>query len=251
MLCGRRLVVLVAAIAALAAPSAGADTSPPTWSITTEAYEQASPGATAVLDFTLEAGDFTGEVTIGTELLPAELTVGPIAPVEVTAGNSYTVPVPVTVAPGTVASQYLVFVTATDSTGYSPSMVGVIQVLPADGGGSVQIIGAAAVTAGRTATVRMLYKPVTWLDEGTLTIQVPEGWSPPTAASVFADATVTISGNTITLSGVNLIVGDMFFFEYTGIAAGPTGPQTWAMSEANTAAGVLTPLAASPVIDVS
>ena len=243
--------MLVAVIAALVAPSAGADTSPPTWSITTEAFGQAAPGGTAVLDFTLDASDFTGEVTFSTFAVPAELTVGPIAPVEVAAGNSYTIPVSVTVAPGTVASQYGVIILANDSTGFSPSVAGFIQVLPADGGGSVQLLGASTFTAGSTVTVRLLYKPVTWVDEGMLTIRIPDGWSPPTPGSLFADAEVAISGNTVTLSGVNLIVGDIFFFEYTGVAGGAPGRQTWAMSEANTATGVLTPLAASPVIDVS
>jgi hypothetical protein len=131
-------------------------------------------------------------------------------------------------------------------------------VLSADGSGTLQR-ATGPVKAGSSAnTVVFVYKAAPGgLEDGTLTLTVPDGWSGPSIGSHdpgYTTATagsVGASGSTITLSHVWLSSGSTLTIIYgsrTGggpgaqAPKGKLGPAVWHAAEQSTPSGTLKPL---------
>ncbi|HEY5059098.1 MAG TPA: Ig-like domain-containing protein [Gaiellaceae bacterium] len=128
-----------------------------------------------------------------------------------------------------------------------------ITVHAADGGGTL-LSGLTAVSgsqSGLSETLRFT-TPVGGISNGTLTVDVPAGWTPPATVAgpgftMSNFGVVSASGQRITVTGVSRIAGQTVTITYgsggTATAAGGPGAQTWQFDEASTAGGVLTPIA--------
>ena len=135
-----------------------------------------------------------------------------------------------------------------------------ITVYAADGTGTVASSLSAVSGSQAALTETLTYTaPAGGLSNGTLTVAVPAGWTSPatvgragfTTSSVGA---VSVAGQTITVTGVTRTAGQTVVITYgsgatTTAAAGP-GAQSWQVSEASTAGGLLTAIAASPTITI-
>ena len=135
-----------------------------------------------------------------------------------------------------------------------------ITVYAADGSGTTAS-SISAVSASQTGrTVTLTYTAATGgMLNGSLTVVVPSGWTPPAtvAGPGFATTSVgvlSVSGQTITITGVTRTVAQTVVVTYgsgaTATAPATTGAQTWQVQESSTAAGGLASIAASPVITV-
>ena len=94
---------------------------------------------------------------------------------------------------------------------------------------------------------------------GSLSVVVPTGWTPPTtvAGPGFTTTSVgalSVSGQTITITGVTRAAAQTVVVTYgsggTATAPATTGAQAWQIQESSTAVGALTSIAASPVVTV-
>jgi hypothetical protein len=135
-----------------------------------------------------------------------------------------------------------------------------ITVYAADGSGTA-VSSISVVSASQTGrTVTLTYTPGTGgMLNGSLTVVVPSGWTPPAtvAGPGFATSsvgTLSVSGQTITITGVTRTAVQTVVVTYgsggTATATATTGAQTWQIQESSTAAGALTSIAASPVLTV-
>ena len=140
-----------------------------------------------------------------------------------------------------------------------------ITVFAADGAGTAApnplVVSAAQVVTNEKITFTT---PAGGMSNGTLTLDVPAGWTPPSTTSGtagFTSATpgvVSVAGQRITVTGLTRAALQTVVITYgstTGGGSGSTAPaatgsQTWQVQEASTVGGVLTPIASSPVIPV-
>jgi len=137
-----------------------------------------------------------------------------------------------------------------------------VTVFAADGSGTLTTPTATVGKGSTGNSISFTYTAAAGgISNGTLLLQVPGKWSPPSATSTdpgytTADAgTVVVSGRTVTVKDLTLDPGDTVTITYgagTGAAAPvDTRVQTWTAKERSTSAGQPAPLATSPVISVS
>ncbi len=133
-----------------------------------------------------------------------------------------------------------------------------ITVYAADGTGTMasSLSAVSGSQAGLTETLTYTVA-AGGINNGTLTVDVPAGWTAPAtvAGPGFTTSTfgvVSVSGQKITVSGVTRAAGLTVVITYgsgaTATAAAGPGAQTWQVKEASTAGGVVTAIAASPTI---
>jgi hypothetical protein len=141
-----------------------------------------------------------------------------------------------------------------------------ITVYAADGSGTLTTptTNVSASQTGRTAT--FTYTAATGgINNGTVTLVVPAGWSAPSTTganagySTSSAGTLAVAAQTITVSSLTLAGGSTFTITYgdTGgggpgaTASSSTGAQTWQAQAKSTSAGTLANLGASPSITVN
>ncbi len=139
-----------------------------------------------------------------------------------------------------------------------------VTVVAGDGAGSIEVSPSSATpdTTGNELTFTYT-SPDGGLDDGSLQVSVPSGWSTPQTGSAVTAGYVTancgnaniVDGSTIDVSGVTLDGGATCTITY-GSGAGATAPSetgsnTFTTDEASTAGGSPTPLAQQPVVNVS
>ncbi|MGZ4422412.1 MAG: beta strand repeat-containing protein, partial [Gaiellaceae bacterium] len=145
--------------------------------------------------------------------------------------------------------------------GTSPS----ITVYAADGTGTLTT-PTSVVSASQTGrTITFTYTAATGgINNGSVTLVVPAGWSAPSTTGANAgyttasSGTVSVASQTITVSSLTLAGGATATITYGSTASGgpgatatsSTGAQTWQAQEKSTSAGSLTNLGASPSITV-
>src|SRR5207237_5278433 len=129
--------------------------------------------------------------------------------------------------------------------GSSPS----ITVNAADGTGTLTS-GTANVASGSTGnTITFTYTAATGgLSSGSVTLDVPAGWSAPSTTGANAgyttasSGTVSVSGQTITVSSLTIAGGSTFTITYGATSGGgpgattttTAGAHTWAATEKST-----------------
>ena len=128
-----------------------------------------------------------------------------------------------------------------------------VNVYAADGSGTMTT-PTANVVNGSSNTIVFTYKAAAagGVSNGSVALTVPAGWPAPTAGNTTSSLGArSYAGQTVTVTGLTLAVNATFTITY-GPATAPTtgGAQTWSASEASTAGGTLTALAASPSINV-
>lgn len=138
----------------------------------------------------------------------------------------------------------------------------VVSVLSANGSGTMTSspVSVAHSTTGNAIT--FTYTAATGgIKAGVIRVVVPTGWSAPSISSADAGysttnkGTLSVDGRRIIVAGVTLSGGQTLAITY-GASSGATapattGPQTWQMLEKSYGSGVLTAIAASPVITVT
>ncbi len=135
-----------------------------------------------------------------------------------------------------------------------------VTVYAADGAGAATS-SISAVSAGQTGrTVTLTYTaPAGGTLNGSLTVVVPSGWTAPATVagpgfSTTSVGALSVSGQTITITGVTRTVGQTVVVTYgsagTATASAAIGTQTWQIQESSTAAGTLTSIATSPAVTV-
>ncbi len=155
--------------------------------------------------------------------------------------------------------------TATQSGGGVSGTSNAFTVFAADGSGTLTTPityvrnGSGANTLAFTYTV-----PSGGLSNGVLSLEVPEGWSPPSGTAGDAGYVVTntgtrsVSDRTITVAGLNRSEGQTVVITYGARAnngpgaTAPTvsGPQGWVGKSRGLAGGTLVQLASSPQVTV-
>ena len=143
----------------------------------------------------------------------------------------------------------------------------VIRILAPDGSGTMTTPTSNMPhgATGRTLTFTYTAAPG-GLAGGTVTLDVPNGWSTPSTTGPSAGftkasaGTLAVASRTVTVSGLNLASGQKLVITYgaktsggPGAAAPATavGVQPWQTQERSSPSGVLTNLAASPSITVT
>ena len=127
-----------------------------------------------------------------------------------------------------------------------------VNVYAADGSGTMTT-PTANVVNGSSNTVVFTYKAaVGGTSNGSVALTVPAGWPAPTAGNTTSSLGArSYAGQTVTVTGLTLAANATFTITY-GPATAPTtgGAQTWSTSEASTAGGTLTAIAAPPSINI-
>jgi hypothetical protein len=133
-----------------------------------------------------------------------------------------------------------------------------LTVYAADGSGTMTANPLSFVHGTTSHTITFTYTAAAGgMSNGTVSVKIPSGWSLPSATSgpgftTASTGTVSISGQTVQVSGVTLGGGTQMTITYgasTGATAPSTvGPKTFAAASRTTGVGVSTPLAVSPVI---
>ncbi len=139
-----------------------------------------------------------------------------------------------------------------------------VTVVAGDGAGSIQVSPPSATPGSTGNELTFTYtSPDGGLDDGSLQVAVPSGWSPPQTGSSGTAGYVTancgtaniVDGSTIDVSSVTLDDGATCTITYgSGAgAAAPSaiGPTTFRTDEASTAGGTPAQLAQQPVVNVS
>ncbi|MDX6386606.1 MAG: hypothetical protein QOD85_408, partial [Gaiellaceae bacterium] len=150
---------------------------------------------------------------------------------------------------------------AVANLGSSPS----ITVYAGDGSGTLTT-GTSVVSASQTGrTITFTYTAATGgISNGSVTLVVPAGWTAPSTTGANAGFTtssagsVSVAGQTITVSSLTLAGGATATITYGSTASGgsgatatsTTGAQTWQAQEKSTSGGVLGNLGSSPSITV-
>ncbi|HXE93949.1 MAG TPA: hypothetical protein VN544_09140, partial [Gaiellaceae bacterium] len=145
--------------------------------------------------------------------------------------------------------------------GASPS----ITVYAADGTGTLTT-PTSVVSASQTGrTITFTYTAATGgINNGSVTLVVPAGWSAPSTTGANAgyttasSGTVSVAAQTITVSSLTIAGGSTFTITYGDTGSGgpgatatsSTGAQTWQAQEKSTSAGSLANLGSSPSITV-
>src|SRR5207244_12451267 len=130
----------------------------------------------------------------------------------------------------------------------------------ADGSGT-ETISPTSVFAGTTGNTETLtYTAATGgLKNGAVEVTVPANWSAPSTTSTdhgyttSSTGTVSVYGQTITVSGVTLDGGATLTVTYANAdapTAAQSGTGTWTTREKSTAGGSLTAIGASPTVAV-
>jgi len=137
-----------------------------------------------------------------------------------------------------------------------------VTVYAADGSGTVALTFNNASASQSGLSERLTFStPAGGINNGTLQVVVPSGWTPPSTVSGQPGYTTTnlgtlsISGQTITVTGVTrTVMGQTVLITYgsgnTATAPSTPGAQTWQFNEASSAGGVLTPIASQPVVTI-
>jgi hypothetical protein len=142
-----------------------------------------------------------------------------------------------------------------------------VTAVSADGSGSMTVSPASVVNGSSRNQLTFTYTAATGgLSNGELTLVVPSGWSAPQASAptqggwtiAGCGSATTVSGSTIEVTGVTLSGGDTCTITYGDTFEGgsgataplPSGTSTFTAQAASTAAGPLTSLASSPVVNV-
>jgi mucin-6/19 len=138
-----------------------------------------------------------------------------------------------------------------------------ITVKAPDGSGTLTTTTKAARPGSTGNAITFTYKAATGgMFSGTVTLTVPAGWSPPSTTGTDpgftkpSAGTVSVVGQTITVSGLTKSAGQTFTIVYGSkslhgpgaTAPSSPGPQTWTAQERSTPSGTLTNLALSPSI---
>jgi len=143
------------------------------------------------------------------------------------------------------------------SLGASPS----ITVYAADGAGtfSSSLIAVSASQSGLANTMHFT-TPLGGINNGTVTIDVPAGWTAPAtvAGPGFTQSnfgTVSVSGQKIIVSGITRSAGQVVTITYGSgstvtATSSPGVGVVWQVQEASSAGGVLTNIATSPTVSV-
>src|SRR6266508_4424151 len=145
--------------------------------------------------------------------------------------------------------------------GSSPS----ITAYAADGSGTLTTPTTTVAIGSSGNTITFTYTAATGgLSNGTLTVDVPSGWSAPSTTgsnagyTTSSTGTVSVAGQTITVSSVTLADGATMTITYGATSGGgpgatatsSAGSQTWQAQEKSTSAGSLTNLGSSPSITI-
>jgi hypothetical protein len=134
--------------------------------------------------------------------------------------------------------------------------------LAADGDGTIAVAPSTVSSASTGNTLTFDYVAAGAVTGGTVTIDVPPGWSAPSMSAsdpgyvTSSLGTVSLVTRTIVVSNVTMSAGDHLMVVYgdkTGsgpgaTAASVTGAQEWHTQEADTAGGTLTDTAAQPSV---
>jgi hypothetical protein len=146
--------------------------------------------------------------------------------------------------------------------GSSPS----VTVLAADGSGTLTTPTGTVNSAATGRTITFTYTAATGgISNGSVTALVPAGWSAPSTTgsnagyTTSSSGTVSVAGQTITVSSLTLSGGSTFTITYGDTGSGgpgatapvPAGGQTWQAQEKSSSGGTLMNLAASPSITVN
>src|SRR5580765_1478066 len=143
--------------------------------------------------------------------------------------------------------------------GSSPS----ITVYAADGSGTLTT-PTSVVSASQTGRTITYTAAAGGINNGTVTLVVPAGWSAPSTTGANAgyttasSGTVSVAAQTITVSSLTIAGGSTFTVTYGDTSSGgpgatatsSTGAQTWQAQEKSTSAGSLANLGSSPSITV-
>ncbi len=143
-----------------------------------------------------------------------------------------------------------------------------INVSAADGTGALTTAttSVAADSTGNTLELRFT-APTGGITNGTLTITIPAGWTPPVTTNgagctTALSGTVTTSGQTIVVSGLTLPANTSVVVDYGATAGGSCaagdgaaapstpGASTFSATERSTPEGTLTTIGASPIVIV-
>lgn len=194
-----------------------------------------------------------------TTLTPAGCTPTTTATGALPAGPcEVTVPTPGATGTGSVK--------VTDGAGNSATAP--FDVTGGSGLGTMTVTPPSAVASSTGNTFAFAFTaPNTGTTDGTVTLAVPTGWTPPSTSSAAvgyvtltpaAAGTATVTGDTITVTGVTLAPGSSFAIVYGtgGGAHGVTvtsalGPSTFLAEEASTSSGTPATIAAQPTVDVT
>jgi hypothetical protein len=142
-----------------------------------------------------------------------------------------------------------------------------ISVLSPDGDGTMTVLPT-SVTHGSTGnTLVFTYTAASGgMNNGTVNVVVPAGWSAPSttgsAAGFTTASTGTVSiggGGTIVVSGVTLNGGQTLTLTYGATSGGglgatapaTLGPQPWITTQRSNNNGILTPITTQPVVTVT
>ncbi len=143
-----------------------------------------------------------------------------------------------------------------------------VTVTAGDGTGAVSESPSTVITSSTGNDLTFTYTaPAGGLDNGTLTLLIPTGWTAPgngfsaggIGGSCSGDANngATESGQLVTISGLSLTGSTTCTIDYgiSGFNSGDTapstpGPYTFTLQEASTATGTLTNIATQPVVNV-
>jgi hypothetical protein len=141
-----------------------------------------------------------------------------------------------------------------------------VSVTAADGAGTMTVAPTTALNGSSKQYAFTYTAPTGGLDNGKLTIQVPAGWTAPQTGTPSGagwvlnscGAGTNVAGMTIEATEVGLsagstctiFYGDTFNGGPGATAPATSGPYTFTTKEASTAAGTLTNIASSPVVEV-
>jgi hypothetical protein len=141
-----------------------------------------------------------------------------------------------------------------------------VEVPSADGAGTMAVAPTVAATGSTGNTLTFTFTAAAGgLNDGEITVNVPPGWSAPSATTSAAGYTtaacgaVGVSGTTIQVAGVTLTGGGTCAIVYGSKASGGPGAaapssdtnSTFTTTDESTAVGTLTALSTSPRVTVS
>ena len=153
------------------------------------------------------------------------------------------------------------------SAAWSAQLAGFIP-RATDGSGTLTTTTTDVAASSTGNTIAFTYTPNAGLDNGSVSVQVPAGWTAPQTGA--GNGQITVSGgtgtNTVTISGTgpwtvrvdNVQIGDdgaggietLTITYNSGTASATTGAQTWQAQSRGISTGTMTNLASSPSITV-